>query len=66
MMTRTGRQLAAFVEDRETHDVPVGLDAANVLHFTDPAGCHPGKRAHGIEPEIDLVGGLLGHRELLR
>src|SRR5699024_3008844 len=46
-----------LIEHRQAHDVPAHGDVAHLLHFSDPAGSHPGPRAGRVEPEIGDIGG---------
>ena len=50
------RQLvAAFIEYRQTHRLPLDLDVADLFDFLNPARRHPAKRAGNVEVESDLV-----------
>ena len=51
--------VAALVEDGETHQVEVHVDVAHLLHLENPPRGDPAPRAQWVEPEINTI--LLRH-----
>src|SRR5438309_845621 len=47
-------ELAALIEDRQAHDMPVDRQTTHGRDLEDPAGSEPGPRADRVEPKIDF------------
>ena len=48
------RHLAALIQDRQRHHMPLHLDVADPFDLQHPPRGHPGPRAHRVEPEINF------------